>query len=222
MRALLLVVFCLMCNEQLSQLAANDFQDGLKSGQQAHSYVAAHFATGYWSKKGDKFLCPVVGDVEQTKFAIYVKEPNAAAMTLAVSLDRTMRKFPQLNRSYLIVSPENRNEPVTDDELALYLKQLTELGEQHGIEKLSLGYLQFSTAVSRWKNSLGFFETADVIVAVIEPGITSPTKNEIRGNRLPTRTVKPFYRFAIRLNSKELDATMADKIISDALSSLAN
>lgn len=206
----------------LSHLQADDPQDVLQNGRQADYYIAAHFASGYWEKKkGDKFLCPILSEVVQTKIAIYTKEPNAETMALAVALDRTIQKFPQLDRSFLIVSEESRSESMTDDELAIRIKQLQELGKQHGIEKLSLAYLQYSDTPSRWRNSLGFFGSSDVVVAVVEPGISLPAKNTIEGRRLPTRTVKPFYRFVMRINSKDMDQQAAEAVIEKAMSSLS-
>ncbi len=222
MRTAILLVLLFLAIAQKSQAQAVNLQDVLRSGQIAGHYIAAHFATGYWNKKGDKPLCPVLGEVEQTKVAIYVKEANTGTIAIAVELDRMIRKFPQLSRSFLIVSEESRSESMTDDELATKLKELKELGELHGIEKLSLAYLQYSTVLSRWKNSLGFFGSADVVVAVIEPGISRADPSKINERRLPVRTVKPFCRFVERIHSKDIDQRTAEMLIAKALASLSD
>jgi hypothetical protein len=196
-------------------------QDALQSGKQADHYIAAHFATGYWCKKGNEFQCPVLGEVEQTKVAIYVKDVNSGTTATAVELDRMIQKFPQLSRSFMIVSEEGRSESMTNEELKTRLKTLQDLGEQFGIEKLSLAYLQHSNTPSRWRNSLGFFGSADMVVAVIEPGITHPAPGKSGTGRLPLRTVKPFYRFVERIHSKDIDQKSAESLIARALASLS-
>lgn len=198
-----------------------DSEDVLRSGKQADHYIAAHFATGYWGKKGSEFLCPVLGEVEQTKIAIYVKEINTGTIATAVELDRMMQKFPQLSRSFMIVSEEGHSESMTNEELATRLKKLQDLEKQIGIEKLSLACLQYSITPSRWRNALGFFGTCDMVVAVIEPGIYHAAPNKADSGRLPLRTVKPYYRFVERIASKDIDQKSAESLIVRALASLS-
>lgn len=195
--------------------------DGLKVGSPAQHYVAAHFATGYWSQKGQDFLCPVLGELEHTKIAIFTKQLNPETIRLAVELDRAMQKYPQLGRSFLVVSDEgSRSESMTDDELKTKMDQLKSCSADHELKKLSLAYLQFSTAPTRWRNSLKFFGNEDIVVAVIEPGIIPAANMNVPG-MLPTRTVKPFYRFVEKIHSKELDQDKPEQVIERAISSLA-
>ncbi|MGB7327818.1 MAG: hypothetical protein WBD31_23270 [Rubripirellula sp.] len=56
-------------------------------------------------------------------------------------------------------------------------------------------------------------------MAVIEPGIAEPRRKEI-GHRLPTRTVKPFYRYLKRFRDFGQDSVSAKAEIEDALESL--
>lgn len=219
MRVAICLLLPLFTLGQLSYSQEVDSQDALLSGKQADHYIAAHFATGYWGKKGKEFLCPVLGEVEQTKVAIYVKEINSETIGTAVELDRTIQKFPQLSRSFMIVSEEGRSESMTDQELSARLKQLQDLSKQYGIEKLSLAYLQHSVTPARWRNSLGFLGSADMVVAVIEPGIAAPSKSV--SGKLPLRTVKPFYRFVERIHSKDIDQKSGESLIGRALSSLS-
>jgi len=215
----LLLTFLTLAQHSHSQEV--DSQDALRSGKQADHYIAAHFATGYWGKKGNEFQCPVLGEVEQTKVAIYVKDVNSGTTATAVELDRMIQKFPQLSRSFMIVSEEGRSESMTDAELTTRLKKLQDLGKQFGIEKLSLAYLQHSSTPSRWRNSLGFFGSADMVVAVIEPGISHAAPSKADSGRLPLRTVKPFYRFVERIHSKDIDQKSAESLIGRAMASLS-
>lgn len=221
MRVAICLVLTLFTFATPSHSQEVDSQDALQSGKQADHYIAAHFATGYWGKKGNKFLCPVLGEVEQTKVAIYVKDINTGTIATAVELDRMIQKFPQLSRSFMIVSEEERSESMTDEELTTRLGKLQDLQKQFGIEKLSLAYLQHSVTPSRWRNSLGFFGSADMVVAVIEPGISHATPNKAASGRLPLRTVKPFYRFVERIHSKDIDQKSAESLIGRALASLS-
>jgi hypothetical protein len=188
------------------------------AGERAHFYLAAYFATGYWAEEGDGFRCPVFGDVTETKIAVYVKEANANTMHLAVALDKVLEKYPQLRRSFLLVSDEPRYSSMTEDELRVKLDSLQAAAKEHGITKLSLGHLKYNTAVTRWRNSLGFFDSADVVICIIEPGIE---QHRIQQGCLPLRTVKPFYRFVVTLKSKELDEHAATSAINEAISSLS-
>ena len=187
-------------------------------GERAHYYVAAHFATGHWAEQGDGFRCPVLGDVTETKIAVYVKEANANTMRLALALDKVLKEHSQLRRSFLLVSDEPRDSSMTEDELRTKLDSLQAAAKEHGITKLSLGYLQYDTAVTRWRTSLGFFDSADVVICIIEPGIEQQRGSR---NRLPLRTVKPFYRFVAPLNSEELDEQTATSAINEAVLSLS-
>lgn len=219
------VAFCVLLTfftfAQHSHSQEVDSQDALLSGKQADHYIAAHFATGYWGRKSNDFLCPVLGEVETTKVAIYVKDVNTGTIATAVELDRVIRKFPQLSRSFMIVSEEGRSESMTDEELTTRLKQLQDLSKQFGIEKLSLAYLQHSVTPSRWRNSLGFFGSADMVVAIIEPGIAQAAPSKTGSGKLPLRTVKPFYRFVERIHSKDIDQSSAESLINRALRSLS-
>lgn len=187
-------------------------------GERAHYYLAAHFVTGYWAKERDGFRCPVLGDATETKIAVYVKEANANTMHLAVALDKVLKEYSQLRRSFLLVSDEPRDSSMTDDELTKSLDSLQTAAKDYGITKLSLGHLQYNTGVTRWRNSLGFFDSGDVVICVIEPGIE---QQRIQPKRLPLRTVKPFYRFVATLNSKELDEQTAASAVNKAISSLS-
>lgn len=200
---------------------AQTLEEGLQSGTPAMRYVAAHFATGYWSEKGEEFLCPVLGEFEKTKIAIYTKEVNDQTIELAKALDEAMKKYPQLNRSFWVVSEEDRTQTMTDEELEARKDRLRRLAHDKGIKELSMAYLQYSTAVVRWRNSLKIFENADVVVAVIEPGISLPSPKETLVNRLPVKTVLPFYRYGIRLHSKDITHESAREIIAKAIQSLS-
>lgn len=201
---------------------AETLEEGMQPGTPAMRYVAAHFATGYWSEKGEKFLCPVLGDVEKTKIAIYTKEINDQTIQLAMALEEAMKKYPQLNRSFWVVSEEDRNQTMTDDELEARKDRLRKLAQDKGIKHLSMAYLQYSTAPVRWRHSLKIFENSDVIVAVIEPGISLPSPQEALVNRLPVKSVLPFYRYGVRLHSKDIDQEKAREIISQAIQALSN
>lgn len=190
-------------------------------GERAHSYLAAHFATGYWAEKADPFTCPVVGEVTETKIAIYVKEANRNTMHLATALDKVVREYPQLKRSFFLVSEEHRESPMTDEELKTSLDRLKEAGKEHGIEKVSLGCLKYDKVVTRWRNSLGFFDSGDAVICVIEPSIVPATQQNNQRNRLPVRTIKPAYRFVSLLNSKDIDEQTAASAVKKALSSLS-
>lgn len=187
-------------------------------GERAHYHVAAHFSTGYWAEKGDGFRCPVLGDVTETKIAVYVKEANANTMHLATALDKVLGEYSQLRRSFFLVSDEPRDSSMTDNELRMELDSLQAAAKEHGITNLSLGCIQYDAAVTRWRTSLGFFDSADVVICIIEPGIEQQRGGR---SRLPVRTVRPFYRYVATLNSNELDEQTATSAINEAILSLS-
>lgn len=196
--------------------------DQLQPGRPALHYFAAHFATGVWSEGYPAFKCPVLGEVGRTKVAIFAKEPTTQTMHLASALDQAMQQYPQLRYSFLLVSEETPGVSMSDEELAARLDELRELAKQHDLDKLSMACLQPSKVITRWRNSLRFLNDADVVVAVIEPGISVPsgTKNQIRPGWAPTRTVKPYYRFAVRLKAEDIDRNSAEATIAAAIGSL--
>lgn len=187
-------------------------------GERAHYHVAAHFPTGYWAEKGDGFRCPVLGDVTETKIAVYVKEANANTMHLAIALDKMLGEYSQLRRSFFLVSDEPRDSSMTDNELRMELDSLQAAAKEHGITNLSLGCIQYDAAVTRWRTSLGFFDSADVVICIIEPGIEQQRGGR---SRLPLRAVRPFYRYVGTLNSNELDEQTATSAITEAILSLS-
>lgn len=105
---------------------------------------------------------------------------------------------------------------MSEDELGQRIGELQRIGKEKGITELLLGLLQFETALTRWRNSLGFFGSKDTFVVLIEPGISGPSRD--RG--LLLRTVKPYYRFVAALTESEIDEDSARTAISQALSSL--
>ncbi len=121
-------------------------------------------------------------------------------------------KVPSIGRSFLVVSDEgSRSESMTDDELKTKMDQLKSCSADHELKKLSLAYLQFSTAPTRWRNSLKFFGNEDIVVAVIEPGIIPAANMNVPG-RLPTRTVKPFYASLKRFIPRNWTKTNQNKL----------
>ncbi len=222
MRARSAIIVCLLPAWFSGAVRAEEAVDRLQPGQPALHYIAAHFASGVWFESPGEIMCPVLGELEKTKLAIFAKEANAQTMQLAVALDQAIQEYPQLRRSFMVVSEERRDASMSDEELAAHLDELRGLAQRHGITKLSLAYLQHSDAITRWRNSLGFFDDADVVVAVIEPGIKTPSgaSNQIRPGWVPTRKVVPYYRFAVRLNSADITPESAEATIEKALASL--
>ena len=186
----------------------------------ADYYYWTHFVNGALKTESGNTRFPVLNEVGQTKVAIFANNANDRTMELAKALDTAMQKYPQLRYSFMILGKESGTESMTDAQLADQLRQLRTLVERHTIEKLSIGCLQYqAVTLHRGRTSLKLLEGADIALAVIEPGILEPRRKEI-GRRLPTRTVKPFYRYLVRFREADQDSMSADAKIEEALKAL--
>lgn len=104
--------------------------DEPKPGAVAHHYLAAHFVTGYCAENAGAFRCPVLGDVTETKIAIYVKEASSRTLHFASALEKSVQRYPQLKRSFFLVSEENRGSFMTDVELTEKSTSLQAAGQK--------------------------------------------------------------------------------------------
>lgn len=204
---------------QLSAFA-DDPSDSRSTHEPASYYYWTHFVNGPLKTESGKTRFPVLNEVGDTKIGIFANNTDAETIELAKALDAAIQKYPQLRHSFFVLGTERDNETWTDAQLAYQLEHIRMLAKRHNIAKLSMGCVPFRAGSSfRGRYSLDLLDGADVVLAVIEPGIAEPRSKEI-GRRLPTREVKPFYRYLVRFRQAEQVSTSAEGRIDAAIKSL--
>ena len=199
---------------------ADDGNDGDSVPRPASYYYYTHFVNGGLKTENGSTRFPLLHNIEETKIAIFANNTDDGTMKIEKALDALMEKYPQLRYSFMVVGKESDSESMTDDQLEDQLERLRNLAGQYKIKKLSMGCVQYRVGNGfRGRYSLDLLQGADVALAVIEPGIVEPRRKEL-ARRLPTRTVRPFYRHLVRFRQTEPDSTRAADKIEDALKSL--